>query len=204
MLLIANVLVAGVAAANSTVYIIRHGEKTWPGGCLDIQGQERANNMHNVFNGGAFKSPAALFANKYYNQRDCERCWLTIQSISQSLSIPIQFDHGYPKSLGGNAAAAAAIINASKTAGVVLVSWEHVNIQFLAEDMGVPKSKVPYWKGSDYDTVYVLEFDAAGQLTSFDVKAQGYTPKSTTCPPHYVPPPGEATWRDPDEEVEEA
>ena len=31
-----------------------------------------------------------------------------------------------------------------------------------------------------------------GKLTSFEVKAQGYKPKSTTCPPHYVPPPREA------------
>ena len=33
--------------STSTVYIIRHGEKTWPGGCLNIQGQERANNLPN-------------------------------------------------------------------------------------------------------------------------------------------------------------
>ena len=181
------------AAANSTVYIIRHGEKTWSGGCLDIQGQERANNMHNVFDGGSsgFKIPAAIFANKYYDQQNCERCFLTVQSIAQTLHLPVNFDNGYPKALGGNAAAAAAIKNVSKTAGVVLVSWEHVNIQYLAEAMGVPRKQVPYWKGSDFDTVYVLELDGAGKLTSFDVRAQGYTPKSTTCPPHYVPPPGE-------------
>ena len=173
------------------MYVIRHGEKTWPGGCLDIQGQERANNMHNVFDGKAFAKPAAIFANKYYDQTNCERCWLTVQSIAQTLNLKVHFDNGYPKALGGNAGAADAIKNVSKISGVVLVSWEHQNIQFLVEAMGVPKSKVPHWKGSDYDTIYILQLDADGKLTSFDVKAQGYKPKSTTCPPHYVPPPGE-------------
>ena len=187
-----HLLSIAASAANSTVYIIRHGEKTFGSGCLDIQGQERANNMHNVFDGNAFKVPAAIFANKYYDQANCERCWLTVQSIAQTLRLPVHFDNGYPRALGGNAAAAAAIKNVSKMARVVLVSWEHVNIQYLAEELGVPRRSIPYWKGTDYDTLYVLELDDAGKLTSFDVKAQGYTPRSTTCPPHYVPPPGEA------------
>merc|ERR1712166_1518691 len=90
------------SAASSTVYIIRHGEKTWGGGCLNIEGQERANNLPNVFNGKAssshqtFETPTALFANNYDAQPECERCWLTVSSISRALRIPIDFDHGYP------------------------------------------------------------------------------------------------------------
>ena len=192
LLTLVATLFATSHATNSTIYIIRHGEKTFGGGCLNIQGQERANHMHSVFDGKLFARPAAIFANKYFDQTNCERCWLTVQSIAQTLSLPVHFDNGYPKALGGNAGAAAAIKNVSKTAGVVLVSWEHYNIQFLAENLGVPKADLPTWKGTDYDSVYVLELDAAGKLTSFEAKAQGYKPKSTTCPPHYVPPPGEA------------
>ena len=29
----------------------------------------------------------------------------------------------------------------------VLAAWEHVNIQYLTEDLGVPKRKIPYWSG---------------------------------------------------------
>ena len=190
--LLLGTLLGTAAAANSTVLVIRHGEKTFGGGCLSIQGQERANNMHNVFDGKTLEKPAAIFANKYFDQTNCERCWLTIQSIAQSYDLPVHFDNGYPKALGGNAAAAKAITNVSRTAGVVLVSWEHINIQFLVEAMGVPRSKVPYWPGDDYDTVYVLTLDDGGKLAAFHVSAQNYKPKSTTCPPHYVPPPGEA------------
>merc|ERR1711865_1062452 len=65
------------SAASSTVYIIRHGEKTWGGGCLNIEGQERANNLPNVFNGKTasshqtFETPTALFANNYDAQPEC-------------------------------------------------------------------------------------------------------------------------------------
>ena len=45
----------------------------------------------------------------------------------------------YPTQLGGNALAAAAILNATETSAVVLVAWEHINIQYLAADLGVPK-----------------------------------------------------------------
>ena len=184
------------ASSTSTVYIIRHGEKTFGGGCLNIQGQERANNIPSVFDGTRFLKPAQLFANKYYGAAttagvktaNCERCFLTIQPIAQFLSIPLDFDHGYPTALGGNQGAANAIKAAALKQGVVLVAWEHYNIQFLTADLGVDKSKIPEWSGDDYDSIYVLTFDSSGTLSSFEAKAQGYVPQSTTCPPHYVPP----------------
>merc|ERR1711907_513359 len=114
---------------------------------------ERANNLPNVFNGkGNFSTPTALFANKYNGQPECERCWLTVQSIAQALHLPVNFDHGYPKELGGNAAAAAAIKTAAKTHRTILVSWEHYNIQFLTADLGVPKHKIPHWSGENFDS----------------------------------------------------
>ena len=59
------------AASNSTVYIIRHGEKTWGAGCLNIQGQERAESLHLTFGpGGRFATPTAIFANKYRSPPD--------------------------------------------------------------------------------------------------------------------------------------
>jgi hypothetical protein len=58
----------------------------------------------------------------------------------------------------------------------VLVAWEHVNIQWLTEDLGVPSTQIPSWPDSDYDTVYVLEFDSAVQrLAGFHVAAQNFS-----------------------------
>jgi len=184
---------AVAAADSSTIYIIRHGEKTWSGGCLNIQGQERMNNLPQVFDGkGNFSVPNAIFANKYHSQPECERCWLTVQTLAQHLKLPVIFDYGYPKELGGNQGAADAIKKSALANKVVLASWEHYNIQFLTADLGVPKHSIPDWSHNDYDSVYVLTLDGSGAVTGFSVKAQNYVPKSTTCDPaKYVPPPGE-------------
>ena len=165
-LLIAAALIAGVRGSNSTVYIIRHGEKTWGGGCLNIQGQERANHLPALFGkGGKFQTPSALFANKYNAQPDCERCWLTVQSLAQALKLPVDFEHGYPKELGGNEDAARAIRLAATMHSVILASWEHHNIQYLTADLGVPKSQIPSWPHDDFDTVYVVTLDASSVRT---------------------------------------
>lgn len=171
---------------HSIVYIIRHGEKTWSGGCLNPPGQERANILKElIFNGkssskhATFKVPTKIFADQYFDGTDCERCWLTVEPISQALQLPTEFDHGH-KMNGGNAAAAAAIRNASLTEPVILVAWEHVNIQYLTADLGVNKAAIPHWKGTDYDTVYELTLDSQAKLVGFDVKAQNYQPCSTS------------------------
>ena len=75
--------------------------------------------------------------------------------------------------------AAEAIRNATLAgAATVLVAWEHVNIQWLTADLGVPKAHIPNWKDSDYDSVYVLTLSEAGTLTNFSVSAQHFTPAS--------------------------
>jgi len=176
------VAAACASAANSTVYIIRHGEKTWSGGCLSPSGQERANVLPGIFTGEAssahdtFLVPTQIFADQYRDGRDCERTWLTVEPLAQHLNLTIAFDHGHSYN-GGNAASAAAIIKASLTQPVILASWEHVNIQFLTADLGVAASQIPKWSGEDYDSVYRLTFDQ-GALASFDVHKQNYKPCS--------------------------
>ena len=173
------------AAGGGTIYIIRHGEKKWALGCLSVKGEERAKALVDIFNGkpsathDTFQPPRAIFANFYDDPIDCERCKQTVTPISEALGIPINFTYGFPAKLGGNTRAAQAMkdsLRAQDGAGVVLTAWEHVNIQFLAEDLGVAKSQVPNWPGTDYDTVYVLEFDSTQRLTSFRVAAENYTP----------------------------
>ena len=183
------------SAGGSTLYIIRHGEKTFGGGCLNIQGQERANNLYRVFDGSRFAVPSAIFANNYYEgagsdpaRANCERCWLTVQPLAQRLHLTVAFDNGYPPALGGNEGAADAIRRAAQKHGAVLAACEHYNIQFLTAALGVPKANVPYWSDKDYDTVYVLNLTTTGALASFEVRNQSYTPRSTTCPPNFVPP----------------
>ena len=170
---LSTAVTAEAASRNATVYVIRHGEKTFGGGCLNIQGQERANHLPMVFNSteqaagtnNTFATPMAIFANNYFNiGGNCERCLLTVLPIAQALGIDVDFHHGFPHKFGGNAAAADAIRKVVVSANtpsrqlgnsgkqqaapekpvVVLVSWEHVNIQFLIAQLGVPKEEIPY------------------------------------------------------------
>jgi len=157
--------------------------------------QERANNLYRVFDGSRFAVPSAMFANNYYDgagsdpaRANCERCWLTVQPLAQRLHLTVNFDNGYPPALGGNEGAADAIRRAAQKHGAVLAAWEHVNIQFLTAALGVSKDQIPYWSDKDYDTVYVLNLTTTGALASFEVRNQSYTPRSTTCPPNFVPP----------------
>lgn len=174
----------GLAAttSDSTVYIIRHGEKTWAAGCLSADGQARAGSLPTTFDGlpstnhSTFSVPQALFAYHYDDAIDCERCRQTLSPISAKLNVSIDFDFGRAS---GNGKAAEAIRNAT-LAGVatVLVAWEHVNIQWLTADLGVPKAQIPTWQDSDYDSVYVLTLSAAGTLANFSVSAEHFTPSS--------------------------
>jgi hypothetical protein len=60
---------------------------------------------------------------------------------------------------------------------VVLAAWEHINIQYLAEDLGVGRELIPAWAGSNYDSVYVLQYNAADlSLTSFHTAAENFQP----------------------------
>ena len=167
-------------ANSSTVYIIRHGEKTWTLGCLDARGEARARSLAGVFNGApsrtheTFFTPRALFANHYDDGVDCERCKQTLMPISAALNETIIFKFGYPKKLGGNQLAAEAILETATAAGVVLVAWEHVNIQYLTAALGVDRAKIPAWPGDDFDTVYVLRFTGR-VLDTFTVTKQNFT-----------------------------
>ena len=97
--------------------------------------------------------------------------------ISQALSEDIIFKYGYPTKIGGNAAAADAILNTSLTTPVILVAWEHINIQYLAADLGVKKADIPVWSGSDYDSVYELGFTGR-VLQYFNRSAQHFAPSN--------------------------
>jgi hypothetical protein len=171
-----------LAFGDSTVYIIRHGEKKTPIGCLNGAGEARAAALVDIFNGESspehetFTTPKAIFANNYDDHIDCERCTQTVTPIATALALPLNNSYGYNKKLGGNQGAATAIKGALKiTGGPVLVAWEHINIQYLTADLGVDKAKIPSWANADYDSVYVLTFDSSQALTSFHHAAENYT-----------------------------
>ena len=176
---------AALASTNtSTIYVIRHGEKKWALGCLSERGEERARALPGIFNGApsdkhdTFAAPDFIYANLYSDPIDCERCVQTVTPLAAALGLPLNKSYGYPKKLGGNTLAAQVMLQRTMNSPgtVVLAAWEHVNIQFLVEAMGVPKASVPSWPGSDYDTVYVVTVDANAKVLHFRVSHENFIP----------------------------
>eukprot|EP00930_Biecheleria_cincta_P102741 TRINITY_DN94562_c0_g1_i1.p1 TRINITY_DN94562_c0_g1~~TRINITY_DN94562_c0_g1_i1.p1 ORF type:complete len:216 (-),score=39.94 TRINITY_DN94562_c0_g1_i1:282-884(-) len=173
------------APPDKTIYIIRHGEKKWVFGCLSAAGQARAENLVSVFDGkpseqhDTFAKPRSIFAHWYRDPIDCERCNQTVTPISMALNVPIDLSHGGAEPGagpgGGNPGAAKAMLAAlESTGGPVLAAWEHLNIHYLTRDLGVAESQIPKWSGSDYDGVYILNFDSSHKLKSFRRAAQNF------------------------------
>ena len=160
-----------------TIYINRHGEKKWSLGCLNDQGQARAENLAAaVYNGDKFLLPEAIYACQYDDPIDCERCKETVTPLSEATSLPIVFDYGYREVLGGNQGAADAMKENLKIVDTIVVAWEHNNINPLTEALGVDSSELDTWPESDYDTIYQLEFDADSlELLSYTKTAENFT-----------------------------
>jgi hypothetical protein len=57
------------AMSTLTVYVIRHGEKTGPDGCLNVTGTARAARLPTIFNShnqsNSFITPSSFFAMNY-------------------------------------------------------------------------------------------------------------------------------------------
>lgn len=172
------------AADLRTIYVIRHGEKNLPWSCLNADGQARANALPTIFNGEnstnheTFEVPKEIFANRYDDPIDCERCIETVTPISKHLGLPINSTFGYPPWIGGNKGGAAAMKEHLAQTSPILTAWEHNNINFLAEDLGVPSSQLPHWSSTDFDTVYVVKFTASSggvAFSSFHTAHENFT-----------------------------
>lgn len=55
----------------------------------------------------------------------------------------------------------------------VLICWEHSVINKLAKHLGIVR-KLPKWQGTDFDTVYVIDYDSKGNVVSFENRPAQY------------------------------
>jgi len=137
-------------AKDGLIYLIRHGEKD-SHGCESATGLKRAANLYDVFK-TKFSLPSYVFAYKY--DGECQRCKQTVDPIAHKLGLSVDFTHGARQ--GEGKGFANAIKNEASKGKTVLVASEHNHIQYIANDIGVPKNEIPHWHGSDYDSVYVV------------------------------------------------
>jgi hypothetical protein len=162
---------------NSTIIMIRHGEKPKTGTDLAIAGQERAQAYtiyipNQSFNGSVLKFNY-LFASKA--SPESNRPVLTITPLSKTLNLPINSPYA---DKDFQALATELQTNPLYENKSILICWHHGEILKLAKALGAHHSVLPKssnwpkkWPGAVFGWCLQLVFDANGNLA----------PKNTCC-----------------------
>lgn len=176
--------------AEEKIILVRHGEKPAAGlGLLSCQGLNRALALPATLL-ARFGKPDFIFApdptvqkiddGQLYNY---VRPFLTVAPLSVQLGLPVNTAFGYADIEGLQAELAAPRYHQAS----VVVAWEHRQLELLVKAMlqrvGGNASDVPHWKGSDFDSIYVLTVRrSAGQTTArFTLEHEALDGQSTTC-----------------------
>lgn len=154
---------------NSTIVIIRHGEKPASGTGLDMMGQARAQAYSIYLNN--YPSPANpikfnyLFASE--DSGKSSRPKLTITPFSEKVNLPINdsyLDDQYEE-------LAQELNNSTYNNQQILICWHHGKMLDLAAALGVNPKQLPAsanwphkWHGEVFGWLLQLSFDANGKI----------------------------------------
>jgi hypothetical protein len=176
---------------NETIVFVRHGEKP-PGGLgqLSCQGLNRALALPPVIR-RKFGTPAAIFAPNPSDQKaddgklyDYVRPLATIEPAAIAFGLPIHSGIGQERIDDLRKQLDAPIYHDA----FVLVAWEHWQIarlaRALAKQHGGNPELVPDWKGTDFDSIYVVKIHRSGAAatTTFEVDHEGLDGQPAACP----------------------
>jgi hypothetical protein len=178
-------------AADTTVVIVRHGEKPAQGlGQLTCQGLNRALALAPLLL-ARYGAPAAIYApNPAQLKTDSGvaypyiRPLATIEplAVRQGLPVNIQWGMDQTQPLADKLLAAA-------STGTQVVAWEHHWGETLARQLlkgaNADSAQVPKWQDDDFDSVYVvrLQRDDQGAVrgASFSREPQGLDGQPAQC-----------------------
>jgi hypothetical protein len=164
-------------AADSTIVIVRHGEKPDDGDNLSCEGLNRALALPAVlrrkFGKHAFTAayvPKLALGDATKHARMFQT--VTPFAVRQNLTVNSNFDEE------DVAAVAADVLQRS---GTILIVWQHSQIRPLALALHVPESKLPdEWKGKDFESIWIVTPTKDGP-SKFAKDTEGISP-SSTCP----------------------
>jgi hypothetical protein len=167
-------------AAEQKIIFIRHAEKPAQGlGQINCQGLNRALALPAVLL-GKFGKPDFVFASDPHEKKpDGDELYNSVQA-----GLPINTSFGFEDIKGLQQELAAPRYQNA----VVLVAWEHKKLEDLVKamlrDMGGQPGAVPHWKGSDFDSIYVVtvQRDGGKALASFRHEQQQLNGQAAACP----------------------
>ena len=191
-LLPANALAQEVNPAGiETIVMLRHGEKPEAGlGQISCQGLNRALALPATIE-KKFGKPDAIYApdpsdqnkddGKYYNY---VRPLATIEPTAVKFGLPVDTSFGLTDIQGLREA----IDQPENRSALIVVAWEHKQIQQLARDFmsahGADPTTVPSWHGKDFDSLYVIRIDRSkpSATVTFERMSEGLDGQAMTCP----------------------
>lgn len=181
-------LLLPLAHADSTIVIVRHGEKPAQGlGQLSCQGLNRALALPQVLI-SKFGSPIAIYApNPAIKKSDKGvpyyyiRPLATVEPLAIATGLPVNLDWGM-KDIKPLTKALLA-----RADGIQVVAWEHHLADKLAaallKKLGGNPQEVPKWDNTDFDSIYVIRVTGAGtnKRITFTREVEGLNDLPTTC-----------------------
>jgi hypothetical protein len=150
-------------AAEQKIVFIRHAEKPAQGlGQINCQGLNRALALPTVLL-GKFGKPDFVFASDPHEKKpdgdqlyNYVRPLLTVAPTAVQAGVPINTSFGFENIEGLQRELATPRYQNA----VVFVAWEHKKLEdvvkAMLKDMGANPGDVPRWKGSDFDSIYVV------------------------------------------------
>jgi hypothetical protein len=179
------------SADVETIVLLRHGEKPEAGlGQLSCQGLNRALALPRVIE-SRYGKPDVIFAPDPAQQKsdlgqryDYVRPLATIEPTAIYFGMPVNASLGVSQTEDLRQAVLAPAYRRS----VVVVAWEHVVLEKLAQQIvaqyGGDPATVPWWHSRDFDSIYVLRISRLEGRTqvAFSTGQQGLNGLSTRCP----------------------
>jgi hypothetical protein len=191
LLALVVIFAGGAAPTTETIVLIRHGERPPAGlGQLDCQGLNRALALPAVIK-REFGRPDAIYAPDPSETKpdggiayDYVRPLATVEPTAIAMGLPVH------ASIGGTHidTLQQALERPANRGSLILVAWEHVElvrlVRRLMTDHGGSPNAVPDWKGSDFDSIYIVRLSWTGDIATanFERRAEHLDGQSTICP----------------------
>lgn len=179
------------APALQTLVFIRHAEKPAAGlGQLNCQGLNRALALPAVLL-AKFGKPDFVFASDPHEKKpdngqpyNYVRPLLTVAPTAVQLGLPINASFGFDdiEGLQGE------LLGTKYQNALTLVAWEHKKLEdvvkALLKQLGGDASAVPHWRGSDFDSIYVVKVERReGRVSAtFALERQQLNGQAAACP----------------------
>jgi len=181
-------LLIPLAHADTSIIIVRHGEKTALGlGQLSCRGLNRSLALAPVLL-SRYGNPVAIYApNPAVKKIDkgvsyaYVRPLATIEPLAIRAGLPVNIDFG----MADITQLAEALL--AQTEGTQVVAWEHHFAEKLAKHLltalGDNPIEVPNWSDTDFDSIYVVHVTGSGKNrhASFAHENEGLNDLSDNC-----------------------